>query len=247
MGDRCVAARPATRSSPEGTKLELLGSFDVEVRDGFVVAAHDPGGATWAAARDVSMPRFLSHGLVMAAVALPMLVTAASAHPAIAGGRSAARTAMIAAAPGAGTAPTDRELIFEARAAAVATPPEAPAPPPAPPRPYADRGAVAGGGGHFSFGWCTWYVSTRRYVPWMGNAIEWYANAARMGFPEGSAPRVGAIMVSRESGWGHVAYVESVDADGKGWTVSEMNFRGFGVVSTRHIRSGQVPLVGFIY
>ena len=68
-----------------------------------------------------------------------------------------------------------------------------------------------------------------------------------MGFPEGSTPRLGAIMVTRESALGHVAYVESVDPDGLGWTVSEMNYRGFGVVSSRHITARQVPLVGFIY
>jgi len=114
-------------------------------------------------------------------------------------------------------------------------------------RPFANLAPVVGSGGRFSFGWCTWYVSTRRFVPWTGNAIDWSRNAAAMGFPEGPAPRVGSIMVTRESGWGHVAYVQSVDANGRGWTVSEMNYAGFGVVDTRHILFGQVPLVGFIY
>jgi len=53
-------------------------------------------------------------------------------------------------------------------------------------------------------------------------------------------------MVTWESGWGHVAIVESVNADGS-WTVSEMNFAGFGVISSRTIRPGRVPLLGFIY
>jgi hypothetical protein len=238
--------------------MQLLESFDVEVRDGYVVAARDPHGGSWAAARQGSMSRLFSHGLVMAAVALPMMVTAASAHPANGDGGAAARTAMIA---GAGLPqPSDRLLVAEAivaaRAAAAAPSPAPPAAAPVPAPPAAPavpsrfstkRSPVVGGGGHFAFGWCTWYVSTRRFVPWMGNALEWYANAAAMGFPEGATPRAGAIMVTRESGLGHVAYVESVDADGRGWTVSEMNFRAFGVVSTRHIVSGQVPLVGFIY
>jgi len=59
-------------------------------------------------------------------------------------------------------------------------------------------------------------------------------------------PKVGAVMVTRESGYGHVAYVESVRADGS-WTVSEMNFVGWNLVSSRSIYPGQVPLVGFIY
>ncbi|MEA2682900.1 MAG: hypothetical protein QOK05_1228 [Chloroflexota bacterium] len=224
--------------------MQLLGSIDVEVRDGFVVAARDMEGDTWTATRRSSMPRLLTHGLVMAAVAVPFMITAASAHPANVPGRAADRAMILTVAA---NDRSDRALMAEAAAARATATPAAPVPPPAPPRPFAERPPVSGGGGHFSFGWCTWYVSTRRYVPWMGNAIEWYRNAAAMGFAEGSSPRQGAIMVTRESGYGHVAYVESVDGDGRGWTVSEMNFRGFGVVSTRHIKAGQVPLVGFIY
>ncbi len=98
----------------------------------------------------------------------------------------------------------------------------------------------------FPWGWCTWYVATRRNVTWMGNAWEWYGNARAQGYPVGQTPRAGAIMVTWESGWGHVAYVEQVNADGS-WDVSEANFVGFGVVSRRHIKYGQVPLIGFIY
>jgi len=99
---------------------------------------------------------------------------------------------------------------------------------------------------HFSYGYCTWYVANRRYVPWFGNAIDWWPNARPYGYAEGQAPRVGAIMVTRESGYGHVAYVESVNGDGS-WTVSEMNFTGWNQLDTRTIRPGQVPLVCFIY
>ncbi|HVD02283.1 MAG TPA: CHAP domain-containing protein [Candidatus Dormibacteraeota bacterium] len=99
---------------------------------------------------------------------------------------------------------------------------------------------------HFTYGYCTWYVANRRYVPWFGNAIDWWPNARPFGYAEGPTPRVGAIMVTRESGYGHVAYVESVNADGS-WTVSEMNFTGWDQVDRRTIRPGQVPLVGFIY
>jgi surface antigen len=104
----------------------------------------------------------------------------------------------------------------------------------------------APGGNHFAYGYCTWYVANRRYVPWFGNAIDWWPNARPYGYAEGQAPRVGAIMVTRESGYGHVAYVESVNGDGS-WTISEMNFNGWNQVDTRTIRPGQVPLVGFIY
>lgn len=99
---------------------------------------------------------------------------------------------------------------------------------------------------HFSFGYCTYYVATRRYVPWFGNAIDWWANARAYGYPEGSTPKVGAIMVTRESSLGHVAYVESVN--GNQFTVSEMNFTAWDVVDRRTITlGGSVPIVGFIY
>jgi surface antigen len=117
--------------------------------------------------------------------------------------------------------------------------PAASAPPP---------GAIseAPGPNHFAYGYCTWYVANRRYVPWLGNAIEWWANARAYGYAEGQSPQVGAIMVTRESGYGHVAYVESVNGDGT-WTVSEMNFVAWNVVSRRTLRPGQAPVVGFIY
>jgi LysM repeat protein len=102
----------------------------------------------------------------------------------------------------------------------------------------------------FPWGWCTWYVATRRPVPWRGNAIDWYHNAAAMGFPVGSQPRVGAILVDRESliGLGHVAYVETVYADGS-FLISEMDYGMFGVTDQRLIKAGQLNgvLVGFIY
>jgi surface antigen len=99
---------------------------------------------------------------------------------------------------------------------------------------------------HFAYGYCTWYVANKRFIPWFGNAIDWWPNARAYGQAEGQAPRVGAVMVTRESGYGHVAYVEAVNGDGS-WTVSEMNFVGWNRVSTRIIHPGQVPLVGFIY
>lgn len=101
-------------------------------------------------------------------------------------------------------------------------------------------------GNYFAFGNCTYYVYNRRHVPWQGDAWAWYGNAQRMGFATGSVPRPGSIMVTWESGYGHVAYVESVNPDGS-WIVSEMNFLAFNAVDRRLIRPGGVPLIGFIY
>jgi len=100
-------------------------------------------------------------------------------------------------------------------------------------------------GNNFPWGWCTWYVASRRYVPWNGDAHSWFYNAQAYGYATGRTPVPGAIMVTWESWWGHVAYVESVR--GSCWTVSEMNYRGFGIVDYRHICPGQVPLIGFVY
>ncbi|HEY8854164.1 MAG TPA: LysM peptidoglycan-binding domain-containing protein [Candidatus Dormibacteraeota bacterium] len=100
----------------------------------------------------------------------------------------------------------------------------------------------------FPPGWCTYYVATKRNVTWRGDAGFWYQNAAAAGYPVGARPKVGAIMVTWESYLGHVAYVEAVNADGS-WTVSEMNFVAFGVISQRTIKPGQLgsALIGFIY
>lgn len=102
--------------------------------------------------------------------------------------------------------------------------------------------------GKFTYGQCTWYVASRRNVPWTGDAWMWFGNAKAMGFPTGSAPEPGAIMVTWESVfYGHVAYVEQVNADGS-FVVSEMNYRAWNVIDTRYIRSTRdVPLIGFIY
>ena len=83
-------------------------------------------------------------------------------------------------------------------------------------------------------------------MTWAGDADQWFRNAQAQGYPVGSSPVAGSIMVTWESGLGHVAYVESVNADGT-FLVSEANFRGFGVTSQREITTRQVPLIGFIY
>jgi LysM repeat protein len=100
--------------------------------------------------------------------------------------------------------------------------------------------------GKFAYGYCTWYVASRRPVPWTGDAWMWFGNAKAMGFRTGNVPQPGAIMVTWESWVGHVAYVEAVYSDGS-WTVSEMNYQRWNVIDQRTIRPGEVPLIGFIY
>ncbi len=92
------------------------------------------------------------------------------------------------------------------------------------------------GPNHFPYGWCTWWVASKRYVPWRGNANQWPGNARAYGYAVGRVPVPGAIMVTNESWWGHVAYVESVN--GNSVTVSEMNYSGWGRVSHRTVSAG---------
>jgi LysM repeat protein len=100
--------------------------------------------------------------------------------------------------------------------------------------------------GKFAYGYCTWYVASRRPVPWTGDAWMWFGGAKAMGFQTGNVPQPGAIMVTWESWVGHVAYVEAVYSDGS-YTVSEMNYQRWNVIDQRTIKPGDVPLIGFIY
>ena len=84
--------------------------------------------------------------------------------------------------------------------------------------------------------WCTDYVHSRRPdVAVYGNAgYNWISAAQRAGKSTGTAPQAGAVAVTN----GHVAYVESVNADGS-YTVSEMgwNYKA-GNYNKRTVRPG---------
>ena len=111
-----------------------------------------------------------------------------------------------------------------------------------------------GCGNHFAYGQCTYYVASRRCIPWFGNAWEWWHNAAVLGYPEGHDPRVGAVAVWGRRGHGassvgHVALVEAVGpTDGVPaghFKVSEMNHSGWNRVNYRVVENDAV--LGFIY
>ncbi len=98
---------------------------------------------------------------------------------------------------------------------------------------------------HFPYGYCTYYVSTRYPIPWSGHAKSWLANSRAYGFSTGSVPQKGAIVVTTESWWGHVAVVESVSKSHI--TVSEMNYKGWGKTSIRSISINSGIIRGYIY
>lgn len=91
------------------------------------------------------------------------------------------------------------------------------------------------GGNTYDYGYCTWYVKSRRGASLpnrLGNANTWYARAASLGMSVGPTPRAGAVGATTRGSMGHVVYVESVNADGT-VNISEMNYNGWGVQSFR--------------
>ena len=125
------------------------------------------------------------------------------------------------------------------------------------PAPPADPVAAApGNSAGYAFGYCTWWVSHKRMIPWHGMAAQWWSLARSYGFAEGSTPRPGAVMVmgygmaGASASSGHVAYVESVNPNGS-FVISEMNWwgvagGGWGKVDYRTI-SSMAGILGFIY
>lgn len=101
-------------------------------------------------------------------------------------------------------------------------------------------------GNHFAYGYCTWYVASRRNIPWFGNAGTWLSGARAAGFATGSTPQVGAILVTAESVYGHVALVDSVNPDGT-ITITEMNYSGFARITSRTISVSYGAIKGYIY
>lgn len=108
-----------------------------------------------------------------------------------------------------------------------------------PPGGYPDR---------FPYGQCTWWAAYNRHVTWDGNAGDWLANAAAKGASTSTIPSLGAIAVYAPgdgySELGHVAIVIAVSPSS--YTVSEMNFLGWGEVNTRTIPWPDPHAEGFI-
>lgn len=103
-----------------------------------------------------------------------------------------------------------------------------------------------GQGHRFPYGYCTWFVAQKRYVPWGGNAGTWLFNARAYGYKTGKTPTVGSIVVTTEDRYyGHVAYVEKVTKDTI--TVSEMNYTGWAKKSVRQIARNSRVIKGYVY
>jgi hypothetical protein len=101
-------------------------------------------------------------------------------------------------------------------------------------------------------GQCTWWCKNQ--ASWVrngwGNAAEWLTNAKNQGFQTSQKPQTGAIAiwgpgVDPPWGFGHCAKVLSTRSDGS-FTVTEMNWKGTGVVDTRNVAPSDPNLMGFI-
>ncbi len=104
---------------------------------------------------------------------------------------------------------------------------------------------------------CTWYAWQQAYdnlniaLPGWGNAQTWYNSAISSGYSVGKEPKANSIVVySSSDGYGHVAYVVSVDNEQKTMKVNEAGIVGVGndgilTNTTKYTSSGN--LIGFIY
>lgn len=116
---------------------------------------------------------------------------------------------------------------------------------------YGNRGASVGN--RYDYGYCTWYAYNRRAQlgrpvgSFWGNANTWASYARGSGYLVNNTPEVGAVLqAGGYGGYGHVAVVESVGADGS-ITVSEMNYAGWNVMSYRTIPAGQASSYNYIH
>ena len=116
------------------------------------------------------------------------------------------------------------------------------------------RAALNGG----YFGQCTYYVFNRMAQvgtpighSMMGNAAEWPSYARSYGYSVSHSPSAGSAIVFQQGlagadpTYGHVAFVEAVNADGSLY-ISEMNVRGLNVISYRTISASVAARATYI-
>jgi len=100
--------------------------------------------------------------------------------------------------------------------------------------------------GHkFAPGYCTDYVARKLVIPWGGNANQWIANSKPYGAIVDRIPAVGAIIVTNESRFGHVGYIEATD--GGLVTFSEWNYAGKYKKTTRTLNINDKRIKGIIH
>ncbi|WP_232736028.1 CHAP domain-containing protein [Candidatus Minimicrobia vallesae] len=108
-------------------------------------------------------------------------------------------------------------------------------------------------GNRYAAGNCTWYAYERRLQlgrpigSFWGNANTWATSARAAGFVVNNTPAPGAIFqtVWGGYGYGHVGIVERVD--GGVVYVCDMNYAGYGIISSRIVPLAEAVLYNFIH
>lgn len=109
-------------------------------------------------------------------------------------------------------------------------------------------------GNRYAYGYCTYYAFNKRAAAgrpigsnW-GNATTWASLARASGFAVDKSPRAGDVFQTSGGwgGYGHVGYVEAVNANGS-ILVSEMNYAGWNRISSRTISADQVGMFNYIH
>ena len=108
-------------------------------------------------------------------------------------------------------------------------------------------------GNRYAAGNCTWYAYERRLQlgrpigSFWGNANTWDDSARAAGFVVNNVPAPGAIIQNDwgGGGYGHVGIVERVD--GQNIYVSDMNYAGYNVISSRTISIAEAGRYKFIH
>jgi surface antigen len=101
----------------------------------------------------------------------------------------------------------------------------------------------------YPYGQCTWYVKSQlSWVGnWWGNAADWTSSARAAGHSVSATPTVGAVayfapgVQGADSTYGHVAVVDSVNANGT-VNISEANYLGL-IYHTRTISTSGVLFI----
>lgn len=104
----------------------------------------------------------------------------------------------------------------------------------------------------YVFGYCTFWAAKKRAdvglpIPntW-GDAHTWDDYARLVHYTVDHIPAKNALMQTDAGDLGHVAFVDSVNADGS-WTVSEMNYKWWDIVSSRTFKASDAKNYNFIH
>ena len=98
----------------------------------------------------------------------------------------------------------------------------------------------------FPEGNCTRFAASEHAIPWKGNAGTWLDQAEKYDNFEVSDVDNADMIITNESGYGHVALVRGVDKEKGVVIVEEMNYKGYGIVSEREIPLDSSRIKGYI-